>query len=479
MKIINKLKTNLSITRKFLVTLIIIVIVEFILNLVIYFEVIVYTRDLSHFSPQRFTLNFSDNIQMSDNTPYLTADGKEKLKKNSAWLQIIDNDFKEVYSFDKPKEVPIKYTPINFAHIYKYDVANSSVFVSEKVINNKSFTYIIGFPTSTIAKYTLIFNPSAMRNFAWNGFIILVCINIFVAIILSYFLFGMRMGKPLENIINGINQLSRGNYEVNFKEKGIYKNVLSNLNNLGITLRENKNKRDELDKMRDTWISSISHDIKTPLSSIKGYSELMKDNEYSFSKEEILDYSNIIYDKALYIESLISDLNLTYKIKSKAFPLNKKEVNLVSLLQNIIIGILNHPLYSNRNITFHTSEENISAYVDEALFKRCLVNLIFNSIIHNDENVKIDISIYKKEDIYIEIKDTGTGISAEDLNYIFERYYRGTNTSSSVEGSGLGMAIAKQIIDIHEASFSIESTLGIGTSLTLILKPHINNKCVK
>lgn len=469
MKIINKLKTNLSITGKFLLVLIIIVIVEFILNLVIYFEVIVYSQDKSYFSPQTLTLNFSDYIYINGDTPYLKEEGKELLKKNSAWIQIIDDNFTEICSIDKPKEVPNKYTPINFAHIYKYDVANYSVFVSVKKYNNKNFTYIIGFPINTVAKYALTYNPYALKEFIWNGFIILISINIFVAIILSYLLFGMKMGKPLENIINGINELSKGNYNINFKEKGVYKNVFSNINNLGVTLMENKHKRDELDKMRDTWISSISHDIKTPLSSIKGYSELMKDTDYEFSRDEILDYSNIIYDKALYIESLIGDLNLTYKIKNKAFPLNKKEVNLVHLLQNIIIEILNHPLYSNRNISFSASEENILAYVDKALFKRCLVNLIFNSIIHNDENVKIDVSIYIKDDICIEIKDTGRGISSEDLKHIFERYYRGTNTSSSKEGSGLGMAIAKQIIDIHGASISIESTLGIGTRLTLNL----------
>ncbi len=470
MKILNKLKTNISLTRKFLITLIIIVIVEFILNLVVYFEVVVYTQNISYFSPQKFTLNFSDYIYINDNTPYLKKDGKEELSKNSAWIQIIDDNFKEIYSIDKPKEVPTQYTPIKFAHIYKYDVGNSSVFVSVKEHNNKNFTYIIGFPMNTVAKYTLTFNPSVIKDFVWNGFIILILINIFTAIILSYFLFGKKLGKPLENVIQGINQLSRGNYEVNFKEKGVYKNVFHNLNNLGTTLRENKNKREELDKMRNTWIASISHDIKTPLSSIKGYSELMKDTEYSFSEEEILDYSNIIYDKSLYIESLIGDLSLTYKIKNKALLLNKKEVNLVQLLQNIIIGILNHPLYSNRNLNFHASEENIFANIDEALFKRCLVNLIFNSIIHNDENVKIEVFIYKKDDIYIEIKDNGTGICAEDLKHIFERYYRGTNTSSSKEASGLGMAIAKQIIDVHNASISIESTLGVGTRLNLRLR---------
>ena len=109
-------------------------------------------------------------------------------------------------------------------------------------------------------------------------------------------------------------------------------------------------------------------------------------------------------------------------------------------------------------------------FVDEVLLKRALTNLIFNAIIHNDEKVKVDILIYEKDNsIYILIKDTGKGISKEDLPYIFERYYRGTNTSSSNEGSGLGMAIAKQIIDIHRGEIYIESKLDVGTDITIIL----------
>lgn len=100
--------------------------------------------------------------------------------------------------------------------------------------------------------------------------------------------------------------------------------AFSNLNNLGKTLGENRKRREELEKMRATWISSISHDLKTPLSSIKGYAEIMKDPDYAFSKEEIQQYSEIIYNKSSYIQSLIEDLNLTYKLKNKAVPLKKK-----------------------------------------------------------------------------------------------------------------------------------------------------------
>ncbi|WP_411681537.1 sensor histidine kinase [Clostridium thailandense] len=474
MKFISKLKTNWTITRKFLATLIFIIVIELIVNLILFNTTIMYTKEnLSNFGAENLTLAFSDYIDFNNNSPFVNEDGKQKILKNNGWIQIIDENFKELYSFHKPAEVPKKYSPIEIAHFYKYDIANYSIFISEKKYNNQSYAYIIGFPLEKVAKHTVVFNPSALRNFFWSGIIILLCVNIVIATIISYFLFGKSMGKPLENIINGINELSSGNYETKYLEKGVYKNVFTNLNKLGKTLKENKTKRDELEKMRDTWISSISHDVKTPLSSIKGYAELMKDSDYSFSSEEIQEYSDIIYSKSSYIQTLVEDLNLTYKLKNKVLSLSKQKSNLTLLLQKVIIGILNHPLYSNRNINFHSESEDINAYIDEKLFKRALVNLIFNSLIHNDENVQVDISIYKKDKIYISLKDNGKGISQEDLEHIFERYYRGTNTNSSTEGSGLGMAISKQIIDVHNGSIFIESIIGEGTTIKIALNDKI------
>ncbi|WP_446899167.1 sensor histidine kinase [Clostridium sp. LBM24168] len=470
MKIRNKIKTNWNITTRFLVTLIFIVIIELFINLLFWNQVILYTKgNFTAPTPEKFTLNFSKYVAFKNGIPFVKEEGIRQIQENSVWIQIIDENFREVYSFKKPSTVPVKYIPIKFAHIYKYDIANSSIFIGEKKHGDRNFSYIIGFPLNKVAKHTLVFNPSSLRSFFWNGVLLLIIMDILVAIILSYFVFGKRMAKPLQNIINGIDELSRGNYETNYKEKGVYKGVFSNLNNLGKTLKENRKKREELDNTRSTWISSISHDLKTPLSSIKGYAEIMKDPEYTFSKEEIHQYSEIIYNKSSYIQSLIQDLNLTYKLKNKAVPLKKEETNMTLLLQNTIIEILNNPLYSNKNVNFYPEDENTKAFVDKKLLRRALSNLILNAIIHNTDTVQIDISIYKKDKIHITIKDNGRGIPEKDLDYVFERYYRGTNTSSSIEGSGLGMAISKQIIDAQGGSINIESTLGEGTIISITL----------
>lgn len=100
--------------------------------------------------------------------------------------------------------------------------------------------------------------------------------------------------------------------------------------------------------------------------------------------------------------------------------------------------------------------------------QRAFTNLIYNSIVHNDEDTEIIITMDRKDKIYIQIEDSGKGISKEDLDNLFEKYYRGTNTGESHKGSGLGMAIAKQIIEVHNGEIEVESTLGVGTKINII-----------
>ena len=124
MKFINKLKTNWSLTTKFLVTLVFIIMIEFIVDMFVWRSAIIYTKEnLPEFNPEKFTWAFSKYINIEDNKPVLNEEGKSQIIKNKAWVQIIDESFKEMYSFKKPQQVPKLYTPIKMAHIYKYDAA--------------------------------------------------------------------------------------------------------------------------------------------------------------------------------------------------------------------------------------------------------------------------------------------------------------------------------------------------------------------
>ena len=221
--------------------------------------------------------------------------------------------------------------------------------------------------------------------------------------------------------------------------------------------------------MREEWLANITHDIKTPLASIQGYAEIISDKDYEFTRDEMQEYTEIIYSKSKYIRELVDELNLSTRLKNNALSLNKQNTNLVALLRNVVIDILNDSRYENRNIEFNSNIDVIEKEVDVMLLKRALTNLIFNAVVHNNESVQVKVEIKKIDKINISIKDNGNGINTKDLKHIFDRYYRGTNTGEVHKGSGLGMAISKEIINNHGGEIQINSKLGCGTEILITL----------
>lgn len=470
-----KFKNKLNITAHFLITLFVAIVLIVFINVLFIATVILRTSNISLDNPVNFTREFSKYVKYKNDVPYVIKEGKEKLGSKNAWIQILGEDFKEKYSLYKPKGVQKKYNPVELIHSYKYDIKGFTMFIGKSRNKHNTDSYLIGFPINSVAKYTMEYSPSMVKEVIIKGMLILFFLDLCVVVVVAYFLFGKNMGRPLENIIKAIKELSQKNYQNKYKESGIYKDVFCNLNDLCYNLKRNKEERLKLDIMRQEWISSISHDVKTPLSSILGYSEIMKEPDYNFSNQEVRDYSNIIWEKSKYIQRLIEELNLTYKLKDKLFCLNKEEVNIVEIVQKVIISILNNPLYSESKIEFNYKREVIKKSIDIELFERALFNLIFNAVIHNDKNIKIKVSIYdKKGELVIVIADNGKGISEKELPYIFERYYRGTNTSSELNGSGLGMAIAKQIVEAHRGKVSIKSKVEKGTIIEVTV-PSVND----
>lgn len=280
--------------------------------------------------------------------------------------------------------------------------------------------------------------------------------------------FSKKVTEPMKEVIEGVDNLEEGKYDILYDEDGIYKDVKVKLNNLARTLKQNEIERKKIEVMRNEWISNITHDIKTPLSSIKGYAELLE-NYSDFTEDEIKQYGFVINQKSEYIKELVDDLNLTIYLKDDKKILNLQKANLVTEIKNSIISILNHSIYSKREITFESNKNIVEETFDLKLLKRLIDNIIYNALIHNNDDVKICVEVLKIDRTHIIIKDNGNGISEYDLEDIFNKYYRGTNTSYIHKGSGLGMAIVYNIVKAHNWDINIESKLGEGTRIEIII----------
>ncbi|WP_028391117.1 sensor histidine kinase [Bacillus cihuensis] len=463
-------------TGRFLLSVVIVVILVIFINILTFlalfiaqsaFNVPIF-QDRETISAESFTRRFQEHITFSNNEIAISNQGKKELIKHEAWFQILDENGKELYGYRLPEGIKKKYTPLEVVNIYKYVEKDiyATVFVSGKKIDNYNYSYLIGFENPSIEKITLSYDSRDLLHNFKIGSILILLIDGLIALLIGY-LFSKRLTKPLHTLIDGIKRLANKDYNINYEPKGIYKDVFYNVNYLSNQLTENERERKKLEQMKEEWIGNISHDMKTPLASIRGYAEMMKDPEYQFSLDEMREYAEIIERKSLYMKDVLEDLNLTMRLKNKELTLNKKTINIVTLLRNIVIDILNDARYSNRNIEFQVHQEMIREYVDEILVRRALTNLIYNAIVHNDSKVKIVVSVKKKDRTHITIKDDGKGIKKEELNRIFDRYYRGTNTGESHKGSGLGMAIANDIIRAHDGEIRIDSVVGHGTTIEI------------
>lgn len=468
---------KLRITLKYVVSIICVVMIVTILNISGIMGVVIFNNAKA---PKQegevFTRDFNKYINIKNNEIEVDEKGKQLLSKNDMWIQILDEDSKEVYRYNAPKALNKKHTPVEIINGYKYaggfdNTDAENVLVSSKVINNKEYSYILGFDRDQLQKYILTYNPKNLANTVIKIIWIILFIDLILAIIVGY-IFSRRLTKPLKNIIRGVENLEEGKYEIFYKEKGLYQSVYKKLNKLSDTLKSNEIERNKLDKLKQEWIANISHDIKTPLSSIKGYAELLSDDDYYIDREEAKDYGVIINEKSEYIKELVDDLNLTMKLKSSENVLNKSTVNIVRVVKDCIIQILNDPKYSNSKIGFYTNKEVIEKDIDLMLFKRVINNLVYNGLIHNKKDVNIEVSIDYKDDknTILTIKDNGKGIKEDDLDRIFDRYYRGTNTGEAHKGSGLGMAIAKDILEAHKFEVKISSKIGLGTEIKIFIK---------
>lgn len=419
-------------------------------------------------TPIQFTNDFSKEIIFKDGKPELKDSGIENLKKNKLWIQIIDKNGEVSTSYDSPKEALTHYSPIEMIELYKNagDIKECTVFVGCIESNGEKWTYIIGFPVK-ISKVIMYLNYNNLSNLKWIV-LSLFAVIMFLILILGA-VYGIWMNHLSSNIIESIKKLTSNSY-IRMKENGIYEDVYKSINLLDNKLRENENERKRNEISRDEWISNISHDLKTPLSPIKGYAEILTDSEYNVTSEDIKKYGRIILKNVVYVEALVEDLKLTYKLKNDMLILKKEDGNIVSLLKEIIINILNNPEYKNRNITFNFNKDKVKLSYDNILLQRALSNLIYNAVIHNSPDTIIKVFIKEEDKIYINIEDNGNGIGEKDLKKLFERYYRGANTDANVQGSGLGMAIAKQIIEVHDGTITVDSEINIGTRVNIELK---------
>lgn len=422
------------------------------------------------FDGGKFTDQYKDKLIKSGRNFNLSKADKKVLVDNDIWIQVLNNSNKEVYNANKPKEIPKEYLAADLIRysFRGWQMPKPSTMYSETFNRNgQTYSLLIGFPIQKLFSYTLVFTNESV-----NFYVALIVLT-FVFTIIAGYLFSRKLASPVADIIDNIKLLSRGKYTVNDRKKtGVYKDVRENIEMLSQVLKQNDEERKSMEKMKEEWIANIAHDLKTPLASVNGYSQFLIDDDYKLTDSDVKRYGEIIQNKTEYIADLINDLSLIYKFKNKVVPLKLEKENIVDVIRETVIDILNNPLYCDRDIDIDYDSEEIYLSCDKRYIKRALNNFIFNALVHNpkDTIISINVSLSEKSEVVVEIKDNGNGIKEEELKCLFDRYYRATNTGESHKGSGLGMAISKEIVELHNGEINVASKISEGTTITMKFK---------
>jgi len=419
--------------------------------------------------PLQYAESFEQYISMEDGIPQVSEAGRVSLEKFNLWVQVLDDNGSQVAEYYKPAEISKDYSLSELLEIAdKNSYDGYTVFIIPTVLDGASYEYVMGFPLG-ISKVTTYYNSD--RYIGGRPVAYVIVIGICLLIFIVGLLYGIWLIRHLTKITKSTSAIAKRTYTPE-RTGGAFGDAYKSLNSLDSEIRLSDEIRADTDRMREEWITNITHDLKTPLSPIKGYAELLTDAEYNWAPEEIKKYGQIILKNTAYTEQLINDLKLTYQLESGVMPIKMETVNIAREVKEIVIDIANNPEYMVKTIQYQCDENKILADVDLSLLRRAVSNIVINAVIHNAPETEVTVSARLSDDITISISDNGKGLAKEEVNNLFTRYYRGTNKEEKPQGSGLGLAIAKQIALLHNGDIEVYSVLGEGTDITIHLPKH-------
>ena len=376
-------------------------------------------------------------------------DGKIIVDSENAMTDRVIADFDPTVAGNK------SYITGNYFGTFPYKVL--SVY-APIVGNYKTYGYVVIHRPMTIVEQ----NRNEILNIVYITFVIVFLLSTVILVVFQLVVF-----NPLKAITEATKQYAAGNLHYTLK-------VVSN-DEIGYLAATLNYMSDEISKTEDyqrSFITNISHDFRSPLTSIKGYLGAMLDG--TIPPELYKNYISRVLGETERLTKLTNGI-LTLNSMDAKNRLTRTNFHIDEVIKNIAESF--EVQCNSKNITFElTFQEDIpEVFAEQSKIEQVLYNLIDNAIKFSNDNSKIFISVYSKHDsVFISVKDTGIGISKKDVGKIFDRFYKSdTSRGKDKKGTGLGLAIAKEIIQAHGENIDVISTEGAGTEFIFSLSKAI------
>ena len=428
------------------------------------------------------------NIKNSAQTieKYLDDDNFENYlyqicKQNDVCSYVVDVDGNIMYSVDaipfctihsmtyaQLQELIYSAQKNNGESIKRYFYANSDEsWLSQKLMSKTEsivFTKIL--TTSQNKQYVLMINATITPVDATIGtlrtqIILITFIMLLIALLLAWIM-SKKISNPIISINQSSKELAKGNYDVSFADND-YKEIAE----LGETLNYASKELKKTEDLQRELIANISHDLRTPLTMIIGYAEVIRD----LPGEDTPENMQIIIDEAQRLTSLVNDVMDLSKLKAGVQELNECEFDLTQSILDII-GRYKKLVEQDGYIIEFNYNRHIHVYADELKISQVIYNLINNAVTYTGEDKKVVVN-QSEDDEYVRISviDSGEGIAAGEIHDIFDRYYKIEKSHKrAIIGTGLGLSIVKGVLSAHKAQYGVDSEIGKGSEFYFILK---------
>lgn len=293
-----------------------------------------------------------------------------------------------------------------------------------------------------------------------------VLAGLFFSFLLSLFFSG-QISRPVAKMKGHALSLAEGNYEtqLNSKRRDEIGQLAGSLDVLARRLTEARERQENEEQNRRDFFSNVSHELRTPITVIKGYSETLADGMISADKAD--EYYDRILHECVGMERLVTDLLILSKMQNPEFQLNMEVINVIAVAQDVLRGLRVITEEKKLDVNLSYNDECSLIEGDYDRIRQLFLIILQNAVKYSFENGKISVCIVKEEElITVSISDTGVGIPSDDLEHIFEKFYRSKNHKEK-DGSGLGLVVAKNIIERHHGKIYAKSEKEAGSTFVM------------
>jgi signal transduction histidine kinase len=296
-----------------------------------------------------------------------------------------------------------------------------------------------------------------LRVVLFTLFSLVLVIGSLKFVILTFFLV-----KPLKELTAATKKVAKGEYNIRLQRNGN-----DELGVLSQHFQHMANELNQVELMRQEFVSNVSHEIQTPLASISGFISIMQTD--GLSEQEQLRCMEIIRQESIRLSRLSDNMLRLAMLDSNYNPFHTSLIQLDRQLRHIVVAA--EPQWTAKRLNIHLDLPKTAVKADEDLLNQVWQNIFHNSIKFTPEGGDISIEINPGSgEVTVTFRDNGIGIAEEDCKRMFERFFKADKSHNrEVEGSGLGLAIVRRVVDLHSGRIEVESSLGAGTAVTVIL----------